>query len=128
MQNVHDPLPDSRPRDHKLRIPIVRVAPKCVSQAARVNVHRDIQAQIVQSPTGLKHSALSELHARLERVTLDHSFYRDRLLQTALRDPAVGLQPLKTGRRMMDKEDNACTLLSHLLDVRDDLLDPVILF
>jgi hypothetical protein len=70
----------------------------------------------------LKHAALGQLHARLEGVTLDHSFYRERLLQTALRDPAIGLQPLKATHRMMDERDNASTRLSHLLDVWHDLL------
>ena len=94
-EETHDPLRDPRPHDQKLRIPIVLVALKRLSQAARVNVHRDIHAYIVQSLTGLKHSALSQLRAHLERVTLYHSSDRERFLQTALRDPTVGLQHLK---------------------------------
>ena len=109
MQNAHDPLADSGPHDQKLHIPIVRIALQRLSQAARVNVHRDIQAHIVQSLTGLKQSALRQLRARLEGVTLHHSSYRERFLQTALRDPAVGLQPLKATHRMMSEEDDART-------------------
>jgi hypothetical protein len=128
VQNAHDALPDSRPHDQKLRISIVHVAPQPLSQAARVNVHRDIHAHAVQSLTGLKHSSLSQLPAHLEGVTLNHSSYCEGLLQTALRDPAVGLQPLKAVHRMMDEEDNAHAQLGHLLDVRHDLLDPVMSF
>src|SRR6266508_3234819 len=128
MQNAHDPLPDSRPHDQKLRIAIVRVALKRLPQAARVNVHRDVHAHIVQSLTTLQHSALSQLHARLERVTLHHSSYRKGFLQTALRDPAVGLQPLKATHPIMDEKNDARTRLSDLLDIRHDLLDPVMSF
>jgi hypothetical protein len=128
MEETDDPLRDPRPHDQKLRVPIVLVALKRLSQAARVNVHPDIQAHIVQSRTGLKHSALSQLNARLERVTLYHSSDRERFLQTALRDPTVGLQPLKAIHRVMDEEDNARTRLSHLLDALHDLLDPVMSF
>src|SRR6266542_1140477 len=80
LEETHDPLPDPRPHDQKLRISIACVAPKRPSQAACVNIHRDIQAQIVQSLAGLKHPALSQLPARLERVTLNHASYRERLL------------------------------------------------
>jgi hypothetical protein len=83
---------------------MVGVALKRLSQAARVNVHRDIPSHIVQSLKDLEHPALSQLHARLERITFHHTSHRERFLQTALRDPAVGLQPLKTTRRMVDEE------------------------
>jgi hypothetical protein len=128
MEETYDPLPEPRPHDQKLCISIACIAPKCPSQAARVNVHRDIHSHTVQSLTGSKHPALSQLPAHLERVTLHHSSYRERFLQTALRDPAVGLQPLKAIHRMMDEEDNAHTRLGYLLDVRDDFLDPVTSF
>jgi hypothetical protein len=128
MEETHDPLRDPRPHDQKLRILIVLVALERLSQAARVNIHRDIQVHIVQSLAGLKHSALSQLRARLERVTLYHSSYREGFLQTALRDPTVGLQPLEAIHRATGKEDNARTRLSHLLDAWHDLLDPVMSF
>jgi hypothetical protein len=128
MQNTHESLPDSGLHEQKPRIPVFHVTRKRLSQAARVNVHRDIHARIVQSPTGLKHSALRQLHARRKRVTLHHSSQRERFLKPALRDSTVGLQPLKPTHRMMDQEDDARSRLSQLLDVRDNLLDPIMLF
>src|SRR5688572_18639786 len=116
MQNAHDPLPDPRPHDNKLRIPLVRVVLERLSQTARVNIDADIQARLVQRLTGFKDSALSQLHARVERVTFHHSSYRVRFLQTALRNPAVGLQPLKATHGMMNEKNHARARLSYFLD------------
>ena len=92
MQNTHDPLPDPRPHDDDLGFPIVCVVLERLFQTARVNIDGDIQARLVHGLTGFEHLPLCQLHARVERVTLHHSSYRECFLQTALHNTAVGLQ------------------------------------